>query len=245
VSGFDVRRVAKATTPRGDILLTRRDGSEGPVLELRVNGVYVMDTRETSSEVALADAALAANASPVRVLVGGLGLGFTAAEVLRDPRVRELVVVEIEEPVVDWMRAGTIPHGPALFADPRVEVVVADLRDFLAAPGTAFDLILLDVDNGPGNLVHAGNARLYDGAGLEALRDMTTPGGTVAIWSASPAPELLTAMSTVIGPARELSCPVHRDAHPTDYYLYTATKGRPDLPGHPSVATTGRELTSP
>jgi len=244
VPGFDVRRIAEATSPRGDIVLTRRDGAEGPILELRVNGVYVMDTRETSSEVALADAALAASASPARVLVGGLGLGFTAAEVLRDPRVHELVVVEIEEPVVDWMRTGTVPHGPALLADPRLDVVVANLRDFLAAPGTAFDLVLLDVDNGPGNLVHAGNARLYDGAGLEALREVTTPGGTVAIWSASPAPELLTAMSTVIGPARELACPVHPDTHPTDYYLYTATRGHRTSPGYPLIAT-GQALTSP
>lgn len=242
--GFDVRRIAETTSPRGDIVLTRRDGADGPVLELRVNGVYVMDTRETSSEVALADAALAASASPARVLVGGLGLGFTAAEVLRDPRVRELVVVEIEESVVEWMRTGTVSHGPALLADPRLDVVVADLRDFLADPGTAFDLVLLDVDNGPGNLVHAGNARLYDGAGLEALANMTAPDGTVAIWSASPAPELLSAMSTIIGPASELVCPVHPDDHPTNYYLYTATKGRPDLPAHPFVAA-GQALTSP
>ena len=126
----------------------------------------------------------------------------------------------------------------------RLDVVIADLRDFLATPGAAFDLVLLDVDNGPGNLVHASNARLYDSAGLDALGTVLAPGGTLAIWSAGAAPDLLDAMTTTIGPARELACPVHPDTHPTDYYLYAATKGRPDRPGRPS-ASTGQALTSP
>ena len=109
--------MARALSPRGEVVLRERrdpdDGSPG-VLELRVNGVFVMDTRETSSERGLATAALAEVEDPRAVLVGGLGLGYTAHEVLADRRVERLVVVEIEEDLVRWMRDGTVPHGPAL-----------------------------------------------------------------------------------------------------------------------------------
>jgi hypothetical protein len=104
----------------------------GPVLELRVNGVHVMDTAETGSEIELARAALRTADSPVDVLIGGLGLGFTAHEVLADSRVKRLVVVELEEVLVAWMRDGTIPHGPGFLADERLQVKVADVRVALA-----------------------------------------------------------------------------------------------------------------
>ena len=87
---------------------------------------------------------------PGQVLVGGLGLGFTLAEVLADPRVRRVVVAEIEPALVGWLRDGTVPHGPALLADPRVEVAVDDVADVIGGPRASFDLVLLDVDNGPG-----------------------------------------------------------------------------------------------
>ena len=86
-----------------------------------------MDTLETSTERALASAALAVVENPRAVVVGGLGLGFTMHEVLADSRVEKRAVVELEQSLVDWMRDGTIPHGPALLADERVAVVVADI----------------------------------------------------------------------------------------------------------------------
>src|SRR5437870_12019133 len=114
-----------------------------------------MDTAETTSERALARVALALHESPETVLVGGLGLGFTLAEVLADERVRRVVVVEIEPALVGWLRDGTVPHGPALLEDVRVEVLVGDVAEVIAAAGDAtYDLVLLDVDNGPGYPVH-------------------------------------------------------------------------------------------
>src|SRR5699024_10464448 len=96
---------------------TRPDGA----VELRVNGLFVMDDEETTSARALARTGLALAPHARRVLVGGLGLGFTLREVLRAPGVEDLVVAEIEPPVVDWMRHGRIPGGD-LLDDPRVEV---------------------------------------------------------------------------------------------------------------------------
>ena len=93
------------------------------------------------------------------MLIGGLGLGFTLQRVLADARVERAVVVEIEEPLIEWMRDGTVPHGPAILADARASVVNADIAMAIAEARSTYDLVLLDVDNGPGYLVHEGNER--------------------------------------------------------------------------------------
>ena len=171
--------VARAESERGELVLRQRTEPDGSTtLELRANGVFVMDTRETSSERALAREALARHEAPGSVLVGGLGLGFTLAEVLADPRVRRVVVAEIEPALVGWLRDGTVPHGPALLADPRVEVRVADVADVIGEAEGVFDLVLLDVDNGPGYLVHDANSALYGrtllGTTRRAMRPMAS-----------------------------------------------------------------------
>ncbi|MCW2814079.1 MAG: spermidine synthase, partial [Nocardioides sp.] len=125
--------IARAESDRGELVLRERrpdpdDASgAGTALELRANGVFVMDTVEVATERALATAALAAVAEPRAVVVGGLGLGYTMHEVLADSRVEVCAVVEVEQALVDWMRDGTVPHGPSLLADQRVKVVVADI----------------------------------------------------------------------------------------------------------------------
>ena len=158
--------MARSESERGEVLLRERRDPSDPegtrVLELRVNGVFVMDTLETSTERQLAAAALARVEEPRSVVIGGLGLGFTLHEVLADCRVERVAVVEIEDALVRWMRDGTIPHGPAFFADERLHVVVADIRMAMAeATPSAYDLVLLDVDNGPGYLVYDDNAEVY------------------------------------------------------------------------------------
>ena len=110
----------------------------------------------------------------------GSGLGFTLDRVLGDRRVEHVDVVEIEPALVEWMRDGTIPHGPRLLADSRARVVVADIARAVteAAPAT-YDVVLLDVDNGPGQLVHQANAALYDEPFLRAVRDRLNAGGAL------------------------------------------------------------------
>ena len=136
-----------------------------------------MDNVEVSTERALAREALALVDDPRAVVVGGLGLGFTMHEVLADSRVELCAVVEIEQALVDWMRDGTIPHGPALLADERVNVVVADVAVALAeARPASYDLVLLDVDNGPGYLVHDANAALYEPPVLAVGARRAAPG---------------------------------------------------------------------
>jgi spermidine synthase len=216
--------IARAETERGELVLReRRDETAPATLELRANGVFVMDTLETSTEQALAEAALAQVADPRAVVVGGLGLGFTMHAVLADSRVEKVAVVEIEHALVDWMRDGTIPHGPAMLADERVTIVVADIAVALseAAPAS-YDLVLLDVDNGPGYLVHEANAALYREPFLRTVRAVLRAGGALAIWSAAEEPDLVTTLDRVFDNAEGHRHDVllqDRDEH---YWLYVA-----------------------
>jgi spermidine synthase len=208
-------------TASGELVLRQRPAATGDVLELRANGVFVMDTAETSSERALAARALSVSTRPDHVLVGGLGLGFTLAAVLEDARVRRCTVVEIEPALVGWLRDGTIPHGPALLAEPRVDVVVADVAAHLRAAGdAAYDLVLLDVDNGPGYLVHDDNAALYERGFLAATRRVLRPGGALVVWSASRAPALLEHLAAAYDDGEEIACPVTLQGRAEHYWLY-------------------------
>ncbi len=186
-----------------------------------------MDTAETSSERALAVGALALVPEPSHVLVGGLGLGFTLGAVLDDAGVRRCTVVEIEPALVGWLRDGTVPQGPALLADPRVEVVVDDVAAHLdRAPDATYDLVLLDVDNGPGHLVHQANATLYEPGLLSRLRRALRPGGAVVIWSAARAPELAIALDDVFDHATEIDHPVLLQGRREHYWLYAGHAAR-------------------
>jgi spermidine synthase len=212
--------LVRAESDRGELVLRRRDSGD---LELRANGVFVMDTREATSEVALAREALARHERPTRVLVGGLGLGFTLAEVLADDRVRRVVVAEIEPALVAWLRDGTVPHGPALLADERVEVVEADVRRVIEeADDEAFELVLLDVDNGPGYLVHDANADLYGRELLTATRRALAPSGIAVIWSAAYDQDLEDTLREVFGNAEATAYEVDLQGRAEQYWLHLA-----------------------
>lgn len=217
--------IARAENERGELVLRRRTTDAGAdVLELRANGVFVMDTLETSSEVELAAVALDLVPDPRDVVVGGLGLGFTLQRVLADARVERVTVVEVEESLVGWMRDGTVPHGPALLADRRVRIVNADIAMAIAEARRTYDLVLLDVDNGPGYLVHDDNAGLYSPAMLERIRGLLNSDGVLVVWAANAAPELLQRLTEVFGDAEERACDVLLQDRPEQYYLYLARR---------------------
>ena len=229
----EVARASSGPPRHSEVVLReRRDPAspDGPVvLELRVNGVFVMDTLETGSEEALARIALSQVAEPRDVVVAGLGLGFTAHEVLRDRRVERVVVVEVEEALVGWLRDGTVPHGPALLADARLRVVTTDIQQAVAeAAPSSYDLVLLDVDNGPGNLVHQHNAEVYRAGFLAQLARLLRPGGAVAVWSAAEAPALADALTAVLGAATAVPHEVALQGRDERYWLYLAHRSDHD-----------------
>ena len=213
--------LARAGSDRGELVLRRRDDG---ALELRVNGVFVADTVETSSERELARVSLAAVSAPRRVLVGGLGLGFTLRAVLDDPRVQRVTVVELEAALVDWIGAGLVPGGSGLLSDPRVSVHVGDIADHVArADPASYDVVLLDVDNGPDYLVHAGNAELYRVPFLRRCARVLDAGGVLVVWSMTESEALTTGLRAVFARAWTRPCPVRLGTRRETYWLHLAS----------------------
>jgi spermidine synthase len=177
------RVIDRRTTARGELIL-RQAGSHYEVI---AGGVFLMDTRDGRSERAMVRAATAGRRD-LRLLLGGLGVGFSLDEALRGRAVREVVVVEIEPAVVDWSRTHLCDLAGHRLADPRVRLVIADLLDHLERDHGCYDAICLDTDNGPGWLVHPANAGLYDDRGLALLHARLNPGGRLAVWAAADDP---------------------------------------------------------
>ncbi|GAA2110894.1 spermidine synthase [Microlunatus panaciterrae] len=216
--------LARADGPRGDIVLRRRGRADAPVYELIVNGAFAMDSTETETERELARIIFEQPTSGGRVLIGGLGLGFTAAEVLQQ-QVTVVDVVEIEAALVDWARRGLTPELALVAADPRVRIDTADIHSVLTNAGQAdhgpWDAILLDVDNGPDFLIHADNARLYTAEMLACAYARLAPSGLLAIWCQGSAPALLDLLKEISPTAAERLMEVRRGDRRFSYAIYT------------------------
>jgi spermidine synthase len=179
--------VDQAEIPGGGTLkLFRR----GPDFSIMLGGNELMNSRLGGSEEALASLAcdrIGGRAAP-RILIGGLGMGFTLRTALeRLGKDAGIAVAELVPAVVAWARGPLAAIHGASLDDPRVEIVEDDVARLIAdRPG--WDAILLDVDNGPDGISFAGNDRLYDYRGLRAAKAALSPGGVLAIWSAGPDP---------------------------------------------------------
>ncbi|UOB10272.1 spermidine synthase [Streptomyces sp. HP-A2021] len=182
------------------LVLDRREGPHGEValrrhgdrLEIIANGCFLMDTSDGRSERRLVDAALDAVAGRDRpdVLIGGLGVGFSLAHAAANPRWGGITVVEREHAIVEWHLDGPLSAFSAeALADPRTEIVEADLVAYVNETSATYDALCLDIDNGPGWTVTEGNEILYGEAGLASCVRVLRPGGVLAVWSAQPSPE--------------------------------------------------------
>lgn len=189
-------------------MFRRRDDG---ATELRVNGMFVMDDLETTSERRLAQVALEHGADDV--LVGGLGLGFTVRTLLADTSVKRVLVAELHDEVA-------VAHR---FDDPRLEVVVGDVCDLVAAqPDASTDAVLLDVDNGPGFLVHPGNAAVYGDEFVAGCARVLRPGGTLAVWSMADSPALRATLGSHLTDVRAESVPVRLQSRDEAYWIISA-----------------------
>lgn len=181
-------------TPMGLISLRRRfDLSvRANVYEVKLDDEYLMSSLFTVAERELARLALARTSGPgLDVIVGGLGLGYTAQEALECNRIRTVTVVEYSDAVIDWHQRDLLPDTAGLAADGRVALVCGDF--FAAASsvvgfdpahhGRKYDAILLDIDHSPRHLLHDAHADFYTHDGLRTACAHIVPGGTFAMWS--------------------------------------------------------------
>jgi spermidine synthase len=167
----------------GRLVLSEHDGE----MVITVDGKGLMSSRTHGSEEEMAAAGECTGDQ--RVLVGGLGCGYTLRATLErlGPRGR-VTVAELSQVIVDWNRADLGPLAGHPLRDPRVSLQVADVAAVVRRAQAPFDAILLDVDNGPEALTARSNEGLYRAAGLEAFRRALRPGGRLVVWSAGPAP---------------------------------------------------------
>ncbi|BCJ37258.1 spermidine synthase [Actinocatenispora thailandica] len=192
-------------TPIGAVSLRRRvePTLRVELYEVKLDDEYLMSSLFTDGEVALADLALAElPGDRLDVVVGGLGLGYTARAALADPRVASLMVVELLEPVLDWHRRGLLPAAASLTTDARCRLVRGDFFELAAdaagfdpdVPGRRVDAILLDIDHSPSHLLDDRSATFYSPAGLRRLVAHLRPGGVFGLWSNDPPDTAVTAM---------------------------------------------------
>lgn len=197
--GVRFEELAWRKTPIGEISLRRRRDPllEVEVYEVKLDDEYLMSSLFPVAEIELARLGLARLPDPgseLDVVVGGLGLGYTARTALEDPRVRSLVVVEAIEDVIGWHRRELLPFAAGLATDPRTRLVRADFFAAVAdgsgfdpdAPDRRFHAVLLDVDHSPRQVLHDSHAPFYTVDGLRRLAGHLHPDGVFALWSNDP-----------------------------------------------------------
>ncbi|MFI6576659.1 spermidine synthase [Nocardiopsis sp. NPDC050513] len=243
-------------TPIGEISLRRRwdPVARTDVHEIRLDDAFLMSSLFTAAEEEMARLALAELRAGGRtegfdVVVGGLGLGYTAAAVLDDPGVRSLAVVEVLDAVVDWHERGLVPDAGALSTDPRCRLVRADFFAEVASPGgllpdepdRVFDALVVDIDHSPRHVLDPSHAELYTQAGTRRLTDHLRPGGVFALWSDDPPDDaylevLGTALDRVRAEVVAFANPYRDEPSANTVYLGT----RPVAPTPPRAADPGR-----
>ena len=166
--------------------MLRRSGAE---FEIISNGVFLMDTRDGRSERLMVTAALArCLAATAEILICGLGVGFALAEAVSQARVARVDVVEISAEIIGWHATHLRHLAAPAWDDGRVHVINADVVAWLTRPRGPYDVICIDVNDGPEWTVWDANQALYGDAGLRRVRDSLRPGGVVSVWSAAEAP---------------------------------------------------------
>ena len=213
--------LGRAALPRGEMLLVRA----GKHVVIRVGDRPLMssDVHDSEDEFGRIVAEAVSGVASPRILVGGLGLGFTTRALLdRVPAKARVTVAELVPEVVRWNRGAQGRYAKRVLDDPRVRVVVGDVAAAIARRKHAYDAISLDVDNGPRALTHPDNERLYRRAGLLRIRRALRPGGVLAVWSSFPSRGFTRALADV--GAVELVRTAPASPGGPSYYIWLARK---------------------
>ena len=211
----------------GELKLSQR----AEEFSIRLSGIRgeLMNSRVHGSEEALAELGCArlSTVDDARVLVGGMGMGFTLAAALRSvTSSAQVTVAELIPAVVDWNRGPLGECAGHPLQDSRTRVHIGDVADLFVDKKPVFDAILLDVDNGPEGLTHADNQWLYSLQGIQAMYQVLRPEGTLAIWSAGPDPLFLTRLKKARFHASVRSVRA-RPGKGSRHTIFLANKGSP------------------
>lgn len=206
-------------TGRGNLLLRRRKLptlQDKIVYEVQLNGEFLMSSLFHAAEDALAHLSVAMLAKdakkPLSLVVGGLGLGYTARAALEHPEVAEVRVVEVFPQIIGWHESGLVPLGAGLSEDPRCRFLCADFFALVEGdgfdpeqPGRTFDGVLLDIDHTPEHWLHPDHAGFYNELGLRRMRAHLRPGGVFAMWAdREPEEAFLERLRVVFAEARSV-----------------------------------------
>ena len=215
-------RLGEARTPDGTLLeFFRHDGA----YLIRADGVELMSTRRHLSEDRLADVVCErlSGKPHARVLIGGLGLGFTLRAALRHLRAdAEVVVAELVAAVIEWNVNPAYGLSVDAMRDARVRIVHDDVVNVLRANARQFDAIMLDTDNGPEGMIMSENSRLYAARGITTTVAALRAGGSIAYWSVGDDPGFCTALRHAKLGVKTLRVRAHDTAGPV-HTIYVAT----------------------
>jgi len=196
---LDFEELDYQQTPLGDISLRRRAEPrlEGKILyEVKLGDEFLMSSLFPEAEIQLAKLGLAAlEGRDWDIVVGGLGLGYTAVAALENPSLKSLMVIDVMEPVIDWHQRGIVPLGPKLTSDHRCRLVHADFFALASASETGFypdspnkrvHAVLLDIDHTPSHWLNPQNSSFYTSKALQNMANKIHPGGVFGLWSDDP-----------------------------------------------------------
>jgi spermidine synthase len=227
----------RVVTRRGELVL-RQAGTE---FEIISNGVFLSDTRDGRSERLMVTAALArCTATTPAVLICGLGVGFALAEAVSQAHVARIDVVEISTEIIGWHATHLRHLAAPAWDDRRVRVFSADVVAWLARRRGPYDVICIDVDNGPEWTVWDANRVLYRDEGLRRVRDSLRPGGVVSVWSAAEAPAFEDRLRRHFTGVHVQRVAVSRGRPDVVYLAERGNPGPARTPGGPSAAVSGR-----
>jgi len=215
--------LARSATPDGEpLVLQEHDGH----YFMKVRGVQLMSTNASSSEQKMAELACADLPARPRILIGGLGFGFTLRRVLElCPPDAIVDVAELLPVVVDWNREFLTGVNGHLVDDPRVRIHIRDVAELIDSSGNdRYHTILLDVDNSPDPLVQKGNSGLYDSEGIARAKAALHPGGRVVYWSANQDKSFARALGKVFGNVNTVSAKAYPKAKRFTHTLFTANR---------------------
>lgn len=215
--------LASCRTPDGALMvLQQHDGQH----YLKIGGVPLMSTTASYSEQQMAELACASLPAKPRILIGGLGFGFTLRRVLElCPPDATVDVAELLPEIIDWNRRFLTEINKACLDDPRARIHTRDVAALIDGCGkNRYHAILLDVDNSPDPLVQKGNARLYNRGGIARTHAALHPGGRVVFWSANPDKDFARSLERVFGKVQCIPAKAYPKARRFTHTLFTAEK---------------------